>query len=279
MEKIKTIDINEWNLFSERLYSKSYMSQDGSKMLKAVNADDESSVAYLREEYNVDCIANKLGIPTAKVFDFIKTNNNEVGIVFEYIKDKVSCSRAISQEPERLEDYIKIFATTVKKMHSIEADTSLIPSFTSRVFSGLDKTKLFNDKEKDLLKERLLKLPENTKCLHGDMTPSNVVHSPSGDFIIDLGNLSYGNPLFDVAFVYYLAEFMPDDVVPSIFHFDMTTLKKCWAVYAKEYFGSNDLREIEEYLKPYSKFAGLPILNIADDIPSIIAAKEFILSE
>ena len=51
----------------------------------------------------------------------------------------------------------------------------------------------------------------------------------------EIGNLSYGNPLFDVAFVYYLAEFMPDDVVPSIFHFDMPTLKKCWALYAKEF--------------------------------------------
>lgn len=276
---MKTVDLKDWTLFSERLYSKSYMSQDGAKMLKAVNADDETSASYLKEEYRIDTIANQLGLPTAKVYDFVKTTNNEVGIIFEYISDKVSCSRGISREPERLEEYIKYFASVVKKIHSTEADTDLIPSFTSRVFSGLDKTHLFTDREKDVLKERLLMLPTDSKCLHGDMTPSNVVHSPSDNYVIDLGNLSYGNPLYDVAFFYYLVMFMPDDVVTSIFHFDMPTLKKCWAVYAKEYFGSNDLSEIEEYLKPYAKFAGLPILNIADDIPSIIAAKEFILSE
>lgn len=276
---MKTIDVNNWDLFSERAYSRSYMSKDGLFMLKTVNADDQSAAAYLKEEYDVDCIANQLGIPTAKVYDFVKTTNNEVGIIFDYIKDKISCSRAISQEPERLEEYVKLFTASVKKMHSIEANTSLIPSFTSRVFSGLDATRIFNDKEKALLKERLLKLPSDNKCLHGDLTLSNVVHSPSGDYIIDLGNLSYGSPMYDVAFFYYLTMFLPEDLPQKFFHFDMSTLKKCWEVYAKEYFGSNDLREIEEYLKPYAKFAGLPVLNVANDIPSVIAAKDFILSE
>lgn len=276
---MKTVDLKDWTLFSERQYSKSYISQDGSKMLKAVNAGDETSVSYLQEEYRIDTIANQLGLPTAKVYDLVKTSNNEVGIMFEYICDKISCSRGISKEPERLEEYMKYFTSVVKKFHATEADSNLIPSFTSRVFSALDKTTIFNDQEKDTLKERLLLMPSDTKCLHGDLTPSNVVHSPSGNYIIDLGNLSYGNPLFDVAYVYNLSMFMPDDVVQTVLHFDLSTLKKCWTVYAKEYFGSSDLREIEEYLKPYAKFAGLPILNIADDIPSIIAAKEFILSE
>ena len=277
--KMKTIDISDWTQFSQRAYSKSYLDESGTLMLKTVDADNTESVAYLTEEYRISDAANKLGIPTAKVFDFVKTSNNEVGIVYEYIREKVSCSRAISREPERLNEFMQIYSNVVRKFHDIEADPNLIPSFESKVFSGLDATSIFSEKEKELLKERFVKLPQGNKCIHGDLTPSNVIHSPSGDFIIDLGMLSYGNPLFDFANFNHQVEYLPDDVTMMLFHFDKATLKKCWEIYAQDYFGSKDMREIDEYLKPYAKFAPLPLLNVASDLPSIIVAKEFILSE
>lgn len=276
---MKTIDVSEWNMFSERLYSKSYSSQDGTLMLKAVSEDDELSVKYIKEEYEIGVIANRLGVPTPKVYDLVKTSNNEIGIIYDYITDKVSCSRGIFREPERIEEYVKVFATTVKKFHSTEADTAVLPSYISKIHDGLNNTQIFTDEEKELLKKRLAELPTDTKCLHGDMQLSNVIHSPVGDFVIDLGLLSYGNPLFDVGFFYYLTEFLPADLVPQILRIDMPTFKKCWELYAKEYFESDNLEEIEERIKPYAKFAGLPVLVIDGNMPSVIAAKDFILSE
>lgn len=276
---MKTIDISNWSLFSKRPFSNSYVDPSGKFLLKAVDADDEIAVAYLTEEYHVDTVSNTLGIPTAKVFDLVITNNNEIGIIYEFISDKISCSRAISQAPEKLTDYIKTFASVAKKIHTTEADVSLIPPFTSRVFSGIDSTDIFSKKEKETLKERLLLLPTDTKCIHGDLSLSNVIHSPSGDYAIDLGLLSYGNPLFDIAYFYYLVKYLPKNLIISFFHFDSSMLNKCWAAFVQEYFGTNNICEIEEYIKPYAKFAGLPVLNVANDLPSVIAAKDFILSK
>lgn len=276
---MKTIDISSWTLFSERSYSRSYIDASGTRMLKAVDAANKSTVDTLVEEYRIDSIANQLGIPTAQVYDLVMTSNNEIAVECEFIRDKVSCSRAVSREPDKLEEYVSIFAGVAKQLHSIDADTSLVPSFTSKVFSGLDATDIFNEREKDLLKDRLMKMPTDTKCLHGDLNPSNIVHSPSGDYVIDLGLLSYGNPMYDLAFFWYLSIYLPAELSPQLFHFDLATLRKFWELYAMKYMGSNDLREIEEYLKPYARFAGLPVLNIAPDIPSVRAAKEFILSE
>ena len=276
---MKKIDVSEWNLFSERPYSRSYSSKDGKLMLKAVSADNEVETGYLKEEYRIGVVANRLGVPTAKVYDLVTTSNNEIGIVYDYITDKVSCSRGIFNEPERLEEYVKIFASTVKKLHSTEADTEQLPSYISKINAGLDNTQIFSDEEKALLRKRLAELSTDTKCLHGDMQLSNVIHSPVGDFVIDLGLLSYGNPLFDVGFFYFLTKFLPDDIVPQILRIDMPTLKKCWEVYAKTYFESDNLAEIEEKIKPYAKFAGLPVLVIDGNMPSVIAAKDFILSE
>lgn len=276
---MKTIDVSSWNLFSERSYSRSYSSPDGLQMLKAVDANDKVGASYLNEEYNIGVIANKLGIPTVKVFDLVQTSNNEVAILYEYIKDKVSCSRGISREPERLEEYVKIFTSVVKKIHAIEVDPALLPSFQSKVFNGIDNAQMFSDREKDRLKERFLALPGGTKCLHGDMQLSNVIHSTSGDFAIDLGLLSYGNPLFDVAFFYYLTLYLPDELVLQVFHFDRSTFRKCWELYAKEYFGSDNIKEIEEYILPYAKISALPVLIIDGNMPSVNKAKDFILSE
>ena len=276
---MKTIDVNEWNLFSERPYSRSYINQSGELMLKAVDKTDQTSVDYLVEEYKVATIANKLEIPTAKVYDLVDTTRGEIGIIYQYLRDKISFSRAISKEPDRLEEYVKGFTAVVKKLHSIEADTSLVPSHLDRIYSGLEATNIFTATEKEVLKERIAALPEDTKCLHGDMTLSNAVHSPSGDFVIDLGLLSYGNPLFDVAYFYNLVQFLPESWTKQFLHIDQATLKRCWEIYACEYFGSNDLKEIEAFLLPYVKYAGLTVLSVEPDAESIVASKDFILSE
>ena len=276
---MKTIDVSTWNLFSERPYSRSYINQSGERMLKAIDKTDQTAVDYLLEEYRIATVANKLGIPTAKIYDLVETNRGEIGIIYEYINDKISFSRAISREPDKLEEYVKQFTAVVKKLHSIEADTSLVPSHIERIYGGLNATSIFTDAEKELIKERISLLPEDTKCLHGDMTLSNAIHSPVGDFIIDLGLLSYGNPLFDVAYFRNLAKFLPEEWTKTFLHIDNATLARCWEVYATEYFGSNDLEEIEHFLLPYVKYAGLTVLSVEPDADSIKASKDFILSE
>ena len=276
---MEQINLQDWEVFSQRIYSSSYKSKDGRYMLKTATKD-ENAINTLKAEYEIASMACSLGIPTPKVYSFVQVGPEDLpGIIYENINDKISFSRALAKEPEKLEILAKEFAEVIKKFHSIEADTTKLPSFESRVRDGLANTKIFTEKEKESLLERLEEMPKGTKCLHGDLQFSNAISSPMGNYIIDLSTMSYGNPLFDVGYIYHLATYMPDETIQAIFHINKETFNKAWRFVVKYYFDTDNIDDFIEMIKPYAKFGTLPILCLVPDADSVIFAKDFILTK
>ena len=274
---MKKISLADWTQFSVRQTTRSYRSKDEKLMLKWVEAKEAAYVDSINYEYKMGRIAAELGVPTPKAIEMVETDNGGIGVVYENVKDKISFSRAISQDPDRLEYYVKGFTKVVKQFHATEADTKELPSVLDRIEDGLKATQIFSEKEKDYIRNEVAKLPSGTKCLHGDLQLSNAITSPSGDYIIDLGTMSYGNPIFDVGTMYDLAHYSPEELSLSIFHFDMKTLMKCWEIYAKEYFNTSSLKDAEAEVLPYARFSNMVILPIVPDAETVFNARNMIL--
>ena len=276
---MKQIDLSEWVLFSQRPYSKSYKSADGKWMLKTVCADDNEAFAQLKLEHDTALAANNAGAPTPKVGDLVSLEGGSVGLIFEYVKNKKSFSRAISENPENTEEYMRRFANVVRAFHEREADVSAFTPFEDKVRAGLAATPLFTQPEKDYLLNELEKMPRKTKCLHGDMQLSNAIMSDQGDYLIDLSMMSYGHPYYDIGFFYHMSHFCNDELANSLFHVNHATLLRCWELYARFYFDTNDLQAVEELIKPYARFGPLVVLPIVPTAETVAAGKEFILSK
>ena len=60
--------------------------------------------------------------------------------------------------------------------------------------------------------------PTACTCLHGDFHPGNLISGEGGEYWIDLGGFSYGDPLLDISTLYMTAHYTPAGALKSIFH-------------------------------------------------------------
>ena len=100
-------DLTGWKCFSERRNSASYMSPDKKWMAKFFTEATASIEDELVNEMEVTRKAISIGIKTPKVDDICELSNGKKGIIYEYIEGKRSIARAISEEPDKLDEYIK----------------------------------------------------------------------------------------------------------------------------------------------------------------------------
>lgn len=242
-DKIRVKDTN-WELFSERPNSLNYISEDGKWMLKTDGALLQNSKEDLLKEKELTDTIRALGLPTPIIKEVFQMDDGSWATIYEYVKDKKSITRLLSEDPEHRDEWIKHMAKLVKKLHETEANTDKLPNQKDRILSNLETLEYVNEEERKVLKDYILSIPDKTTCLHGDMQPGNYIHSPGGDFIIDIGAFSYGNPLFDLGNFYQFSHVDSNQGVQLVFRADKETARAYFDMFIKHYYEG----ESQEYI-------------------------------
>ena len=173
---------------------------------------------------------------------------------FERINGKRSFARVISEEPERLEEIAVRFAQMCKELHATPCDTALFPDRTLFYKGVIARATGFTPEEKERMEAFLDSVPRTATCLHGDMHIGNVITTGRDDLWIDMSDFSYGNPLFDVAMMYFTAFCTPEDMVMDLYHITAEQFREVYRIFAREYFGADTPEKFEassEQLKPF----------------------------
>lgn len=249
---MKTIDINDWVVSGAGGRGTSYFHKsDPELMLKFDNGPFD--IGTLEEELEAACVAYKLGIHTPEP-GYVVTDGKRVGITFRRIANKVSYARAMGQNPERLEEIVASFVAEVKKLHATKADTNTMRSIKDIYGKFIRLNKYRTDAQKQSALQLLASLPDADTCLHGDLHYGNIIFGNGGSWFIDMGNFSYGAPMFDMAMLKapcLLAECFPD-VYVNLFHSEPSMATRFWNSFIKQYFGPDtDSALIDEMIKPY----------------------------
>lgn len=198
------------------------------------------------------------GIPTPEPGDFVTDGKGRYGIRFKRIKDKISFSRAIGNDPSRVEEYSRRFARMCLRLHSIHMDTSVFENIKDVDLRLLEENPYFTPEEKKRAAEFIRNAPDGDTAIHGDLQYSNGIMSGDEDYFIDLGDFAYGHPYFDVGMVYVCSCCSDDEFIRETFHMEPSTAREFWKYFVKEYFGEDsDLDAVTEMIKPY---AGLKLL-------------------
>lgn len=216
---------------------------DPNLMLKMYNVGYDTSMIFTESE-----VARKvydLGIPSPEPGEIV-TDGERIGIRFRRIPGKRSFARAISDEPERIEQYTREFARWCKKLHAIECPEGLFPDAKKDYMKLLDASHHFNAGEKELIRDYIVnKVPAATTALHGDMHFGNVLttlpkgadfDTPHEVYFIDLGYFSYGYQMFDLGMTYCICRRSSDEFLTKELHFDHVTGAKSWEFFRDEYF-------------------------------------------
>ena len=257
MEKI---NLSEWTMFSNRHNSENFNSPDGKWMLKLGFPGFCSTKEELLREQDICRKVVSLGIPTPRVGDIVE-QDGRLGLIYERIDGKCSISKCVGEDPERLEEYIKIFADNCKKLHSTSCAPGAFQDAEEKYSRLLDSSKMIVGDVAEYARQLIKDTPKVLRCLHGDLQTGNLIINDNGAYFIDLGEFACGNPLYDLGCYYYFCHYLPDDFLLAAHYMDAATMRKCWIAFAKYYFGADSpeiLSLVDARVKPYVLF---PILD------------------
>jgi uncharacterized protein (TIGR02172 family) len=174
--------------------------------------DDDTIIKVFREGTTLNEVRREitmakeafvLGMPTAISFDVVRVGSC-YGLVFELLRAE-TLSACIRREPERIDEYACLFARLFRQMHAIEVPPGgNIPSALEREEWAVRHISRYFDTESiDILLHIVSLIPHGNRLLHGDLQTKNAMMDANGQLmLIDMGEVSYGHPIIDLAHAY-----------------------------------------------------------------------------
>lgn len=250
------INLNDYFQTGEGGTALTYNNKNGRTLAKLFTPGYGAESA--EREFRVNQVVYAMGIPTPEPVRLV-TDGTRYGAEYELIPNKRSFTRIISQEPEQLEPLSIRFARLARELHQKPADTGRLPDIRELVRYHISRFEGLPQDLKDRLLARLDSIPASAVCLHGDLHIGNIITDGTRDLWIDVGDFAYGCPEWDLGMMYYADHFMSEERAQSIFHVGMDTLKKHWALFAREYWSGEPAAEIAAHEKTLYPFIALKI--------------------
>ena len=260
------INLNDWTLKSNRTATQVFVNSDESQLLKIYKSISDEEMTAIAAEYNMSSKISKLGVPTPGVIEIAHLENGCYGVIYENIKNKVSLSRAVSQDKSKMDTCMIKFARMGELIHETEVDdVKLFDDIEEIIKKNLPKVKTYTDEDKQIILDFMASVPKTKTLIHGDFHPGNVITNWDKDYVIDVGDFTYGNPLYDWAQWFFMSHYLPEDNIDKVFHMSKADIIECWRLSVKYSFGYTSEEQIDEFEKevePFLAFVMIAHMNV-----------------
>ena len=263
---IKNFDLTGWTCFSERRNSKSYMSADKKWMVKFGTEFAPMTLESLEKEMEVTKKALAIGVKTPKVDDIVELPTGELGLIYEYIEGKKSIARAAGEDTANIDLYMKRFARIAKDLHSKVCDVNNFESMEERTREQILKWDIMSEAQKEKSLKLIDGIEKMNTCIHGDFQSGNFIMTDTEEFVIDLGNIAYGNPDYDIGCLYFFFHYFPSYVTDRLFHCEPKYLDTMWNSFIKYYFDTTNEKSLAELNKKYAKYGIVCFFSLLKNI-------------
>jgi aminoglycoside phosphotransferase (APT) family kinase protein len=146
---------------------------------------------------------------------------------------------AILEKPYRFPHFSRQMADLHLQMHVRDARN--LEPVTERLAGKIRAVQAFDGETKNTLLKHLFSLPQDTKLLHGDFHPDNIMLTANGPVIIDWIDATLGHPLADVARTFVIGNFG----IPPEEKFGRLVFKSMVRIYLKQYFRQSPFSRAE----------------------------------
>lgn len=192
------------------------------------------------------------GIPVMKAYEVVQVDDS-FGIVFEMMQE-LSVAKTIMQDESRFDEMAAKMAELFMRMHTTDV-SDILPDFTARVLSWIDKTEEQKGITRHCAKNmrRLVSLiPKGNTLLHCDFHEGNVKVRDGQLILIDLDELAFGNPLYDLAFHWgnHVAVSKNDEISTKSIGMDKELVGKIYYSELNTYFNGRDYRKVKQQMIP-----------------------------
>ena len=253
------INLADYETSGAGALGESYISKSNPDILLKLYPREREQMGL--DEYERACKVYSIGVPCPAPGELVRTGEGLLGIQFRRIVGKKSYARALSEHPERLEEYAARFAEECRRLHALRPEPGLFPTAKEQCLTHIRLDKFLSDEEKAALARYVGGLPDADTALHGDLHYGNIIFTDDGrQYFIDLGDFCTGSPLFDLAIVYRQTCLMPEPFIKENYHIDASTARAFWHAFVPCYFGPDAvIEEVEAMLEPYNTLRSLAL--------------------
>ncbi len=204
--------------------------------------DVEEEIALSRKTF-------VLGMPTAISFGIVSVGDR-YGAMYELIESD-TVSTCIGRDQGQVDVYAKIMSDLAHTIHDIEVTEE--DGFSDGTESLRDYVRGGVEREDEALAEKCMKLidalPAPGTLIHGDFHTGNVFMQNGEALLIDMDRVSRGNPIIEIAGLYYFYVVLGEDdpsVIEKFMGFSYQTAQRFYSVFIKNYFGTEDSGVLQE---------------------------------
>ena len=242
--------------------------------------DDETIVKVYSTEHSLEIIDRErayakaafvAGIPTAIAFDTVKVGDS-YGVVFEAMNSD-TLGHAIANEPKRRDEYIMKYAELAKKLHSTTIGDGSVAALKDLLMKRASNPKLLDfctQDEVDVLKDIVNSMADCETLVHGDLHPGNIMINDGELMLIDMGELTRGVPIYDLASIYrdlmVGSKSSPETTARSIGMAPELCIEAGQKFFAM-YTGITDPSQFERYMKMIGLVFALNVVLLIPDFP------------
>ena len=241
----RRIDLEGCKLLGAGGHGKVFRINDDT-IVKLYHAGD--SVEDIKREQDYAKKAFVMGIPTAIPFDIVR-HEDLYGLVFELV-DADLVSNYLNEHPDRIEDVAKKYAQTMKQLHSTHTAPGALSGTKELYRSRIEGLRAYmTDEEVDTLHRINEAIPECDTVVHGDFHPKNVMIQNGELVLIDMADLTTGNPLYDLGSMALSHHIPPDERLVDITDMKAEAVRRLWQLFLVHYLETDDPRAIELFTK------------------------------
>lgn len=251
--KYRQIDLSAWIQVGEGYNGQAFISEAcPGKLLKLVHGV-LASAEKVEQEFYASQAAFEAGLPTPRVFEIVRKGEDH-GYISERIEGKKSFSRLCADNPERIPEYAALMARYGHELHALPMSVSrYVPSLKSVLREAVEFAPFVTPAQRNRLASLVEEMADTATVVHGDFQPGNLILAQDKPYWIDLGWLSVGDPVIDLAHLYKMM--VQDSVIPAVqdlTHMTREQMITFWQEFAKAYTGQSEISALEQKLRPYA---------------------------
>ena len=216
-------------------------------------------------------VAFMVGIPTAISFDVVKVGEC-YGVVYELLnaRDLADCMK---EDPARRDDYVRMFASVMREMHTMEVSSEQFVSARATTLGALPYTKgrIFTEEEYEKVKAIMENVPERKTFIHGDCHAGNVMLQGDELMFIDLSCAGYGHPIFDLMSMYLTAACHQGELFQN---YTAEEARHIWEVFLGTYLNTEDAQLLAKAEEQVAAFSSARFLLGLLRIPDLMKPEE-----
>lgn len=259
-KKIKEMDFLEaWEEIGHGASSKVY--RIASDLLLKVY---DKKIPLWKIEREANNVKNAIvhGIPTYIGFEIVNLKGidyGNYGLVIELLDSEVFSS-FLNKNPELFDEYASKYLDMIRSIHNTEADDGF-EDIEKLWHSWVDMlSPWLSDAELEKLHYMVSIVPKRHTIVHSDMHVNNVIVSNNELVIIDMADIGYGHPIFDIGplcFHYHYMELASKEMADNLIIANHDVRTKLWKRLMDEYLADENPKRHEALVKIYNCFGAM----------------------